>query len=100
LHPPDRAPAHTRDTERLSSRLSRALGYLGSRALGLAPAQRRAVSLETGIQNAPLAIVLLSFPAEIATDVLVAPLLYGVIVVPFSAALALGFRRMSSAPGR
>jgi hypothetical protein len=57
-------------------------------------------SPETGIQNAPLAIaiVLLSFPADVATDGLVAPLLYGVIVVPFSAALSLGLRRMNSAP--
>ena len=95
-------PARTILAATLLGPLGFALGYLGSRALGLGPAQRRAVSLETGIQNAPLAIaiVLLSFPADVVAEVLVAPLLYGVIVVPISAALALGFRRMSTPPGR
>ena len=44
------------------------LGWLGARACGLASPQRRAVSLETGIQNAPLAlgIVLLGFDERAA----------------------------------
>ncbi len=72
-----------------------ALGWIGARILALEPPQRRAVCLETGIQNAPLAIavVTLSFPDEIAPEVLVAPLLYGVIVVPCSAVVAYAFRR-------
>lgn len=45
------------------------------------------VSPETGIQNAPLAlgIVRLSFEPSVQLEVLPAPMLYGVIVVPFSA---------------
>ncbi|MEM9176467.1 MAG: bile acid:sodium symporter family protein [Myxococcota bacterium] len=76
-----------------------ALGWLGARLLALAPPQRRAVCLETGIQNAPLAIaiVTLSFPADQAREVLIAPLLYGVIVVPCSALVAAAFRRAGSA---
>lgn len=77
-----------------------ALGYLGARLLRLAPPQRRAVCLETGIQNAPLAlaVVALSFPADQAPEVMMAPLLYGVIVVPCSAVVAYGFRR-AALPG-
>ena len=71
------------------------LGLAGDRVLGLSPAQRRAVSLETGIQNAPLAlgIILLSFEPSVQRDMLPAPLLYGVIVVPWSALAAALFRR-------
>ena len=71
------------------------LGWLGARLLALETPQRRAVCLETGIQNAPLAlaVVTLSFPADQAPEVLVAPLLYGVLVVPCSAVVAYAFRR-------
>ena len=71
------------------------LGGLAARALGLAGRQAAAVSLETGIQNAPLAlgVVMLSFEASVVDEVLTIPLLYGVIVVPFSALAAFGFRR-------
>lgn len=73
------------------------LGLGGARLLGLGAAQRRAVSLETGIQNAPLAlgIILLSFEPSVQQDMLPAPMLYGVIVVPFSALAAWLFRRSS-----
>ena len=75
------------------------LGSLGARVLGLAPSQARAVSLETGIQNAPLAlgIILLSFGADQQPEILIAPMLYGVIVVPFSALAAWFFRRRDAA---
>ena len=66
------------------------LGYFGARALGLASAQRRAVSLETGIQNVPLAlaIILISFPPALQSEILVVPILFGVTMVPFSALAA------------
>ena len=72
-----------------------ALGYLAARTLGLAKAQRRAVSLETGIQNVPLAlgIILISFPPELQSEILVAPILFGVTIVPLSALVAWLFRR-------
>lgn len=63
------------------------LGYLGARLLGLANAQRRAVSLETGVQNIPLAmaIILISFPGEIQAEVLVVPIFYGITIAPLTA---------------
>lgn len=69
-------------------------GHLGARMLGVAVRQRRTISLETGIQNAPLAIgiVVLSFPGVVAEEALRIPLLYGVLVVPASALLAAVFR--------
>ena len=74
------------------------LGYIGARLLYLAPPQRRAVCLETGIQNAPLAIavVTLSVPADQVSDIWMAPLLYCVIVVPCSAVVAYGFMRAAT----
>ena len=71
-------------------------GYLGALAMGLARAQRRALSLETGSQNTPLAlaIILLSFPAEVQPEIMIVPLLYGVTVVPLTALLAWWFRQI------
>ncbi|MEP5763330.1 MAG: bile acid:sodium symporter family protein [Halieaceae bacterium] len=62
------------------------LGYLIARLLGLGSPQRRAVSLETGIQNIPLAmaIILISFPNEIQHDVLVVPIFYGITITPLA----------------
>ena len=75
------------------------LGYLGARLLGVEPAARRAIALETGIQNAPLAlgIIVLSFSGAVQEEILRVPLLYGVLVVPASALLALIFRGRGSA---
>jgi len=72
------------------------LGYLSALATGLVSAQRRAVSLETGSQNVPLAlgIILLSFPPEVQPEIMIVPLLYGVTVVPFTALVAWSFRRI------
>ena len=51
------------------------LGYLSALATGLVMAQRRAVSLETGSQNVPLAlaIILLSFPTEVQAEIMIIP---------------------------
>jgi len=75
------------------------LGLGSARLLRLEPSRARAVSLETGIQNAPLAlgIILISFDASVQREMLVAPMLYGVIVVPFSALAAALFRRADRA---
>ena len=71
------------------------LGYLSARIMGLEAAQRSAVSLETGSQNAPLVlgIIVISFPPQIQSEILVAPILYGVAIVPFTALAACLFRR-------
>jgi hypothetical protein len=44
------------------------------------------VSLETGLQNIPLAmaIILISFPNEIQHEVLVAPIFYGIAITPLA----------------
>jgi len=62
------------------------LGYLCARFLRLESPQRRAVSLETGLQNIPLAmaIILISFPNEIQHEVLVAPIFYGIAITPLA----------------
>ena len=72
------------------------LGYLSALATGLARAQRRAVSLETGSQNVPLAlaIILLSFPPEVQPEIMTVPILYGVTVAPFTGFMAWLFRRI------
>lgn len=71
------------------------LGYLSARTLGLPSPQRRALSLETGVQNVPLglAIILISFPVEIQSEILVAPIFYGVAITPLAALAALLMRR-------
>lgn len=72
------------------------LGYLSALATGLARAQRRAVSLETGSQNVPLALtlILLSFPSEVQPEIMTVPIVYGVTVAPFTALMAWLFRRI------
>ena len=58
-------------------------GYFFSRVLGMDQRSSRTVSLETGIQNGPLAfaIITLSFSAEIAGDILWPALLYSFFIV-------------------
>ena len=75
------------------------LGWGVSRALGMSPAQRRAVALETGIQNSPLAfaIILAAFPAAEQVQVLWLPMLYALFVLLTASVVTLVLRR-SSAP--
>ncbi len=70
------------------------LGYVVARVLGLGPAQRRAVALETGIQNSPLAfgIIVLSFPEELHLEMLWLPLLYALFVLLTSLVVTLLMR--------
>ncbi len=76
-----------------------AFGALGARLAGVGLPQRRAITLETGIQNAPLAlgIIIASFAGTVQTEILRIPLLYGVLVVPASALVAWAYRRLSLA---
>lgn len=75
------------------------LGYLFARLFGLNPAQRRAVSLETGIQNSPLAIaiIIFTFPESLHRKLLWLPLLYALFVLLSSSLVTLGFR-LTAAP--
>jgi BASS family bile acid:Na+ symporter len=87
--------------------------YIGSIALGLAgftlgyalarlfkqDARRaRTIALETGIQNGPLAvlIVLLTFTGTQQQEVLLIPVLYSLFIVITSSAVAVWFRRITS----
>jgi len=65
------------------------LGYGVSRVVGMGEPQRRAVALETGIQNSPLAfaIILAAFPEAEQAQVLWLPMLYAMFVL-ISASIA------------
>jgi len=71
------------------------LGYLAARLAGLGPRQRRAVSLETGVQNAPLAIavVLATFPEADQDALLKLPFLYAMTALSVGTAATLLYRR-------
>lgn len=75
------------------------LGYLVARIAGLGSKQRQAVSLETGVQNAPLAIavILASFPKENQDALLKLPLLYAMTALCVGAVATLFYRRFPTA---
>jgi bile acid transporter len=75
------------------------MGYLSARVLGLELPQRHAVSLETGLQNVPLAmaIILISFPGDIQSEILVVPIFYGIVITPLAALTALLMRNRGHA---
>lgn len=75
--------------------LGMGLGYAASRGLGLPPAQRRAVALETGIQNSPLAFALIiaTFPESEQTAMLWLPMLYALFVLLSASVATVWFRR-------
>ena len=74
------------------------LGYLAATVGGLEEPQRRAVALETGIQNSPLAIAIIiaSFPEHSHAVMLRLPLLYALGILIVSSGVALGFRAFES----
>lgn len=74
------------------------LGYAAAAALKLDRPARRAVSLETGIQNSPLAlgIIIASFAAAQHQRVMWLPLLYALFVLISSTFVTLWFRRTSA----
>lgn len=74
------------------------LGYLSSYLLKLPSSQRRAISLETGMQNAPIAfaIILLSFPSGQAEKIMWLPILYGTLGMLNGLVAALFFRMFKS----
>ena len=75
-----------------------ALGYLISRGLKQDPRRSRTIALETGIQNGPLAvlIVLLSFTGTQQQEVLLIPVLYSLFIVLTSTAVTIWFRRITT----
>ncbi|MCE2915128.1 MAG: bile acid:sodium symporter, partial [Rubrivivax sp.] len=75
-----------------------ALGYLLSRALKQDTRRARTIALETGIQNGPLAvlIVVLTFTGSQQQDVLLIPVLYSLFIVLTSSAVTVWFRRITT----
>jgi len=76
-----------------------ALGYLVAQLAGLFPAQRQAVSLETGVQNTPLAIaiILAAFPSADQDALLKLPFLYAMTALILGTAVTLVYRRLAKA---
>lgn len=74
-----------------------ALGFGLARLLRQDPNRSRTIALETGIQNGPLAvlIVTLTFTGEQQQQVLLIPVLYSLFIVLSSTAVTLWFRRLS-----
>lgn len=77
------------------------LGYWLARALGQDPNRARTISLETGIQNGPLAvlIVTLTFTGTMQQEILFIPILYSLFIVITSSAVTIWYRRRSIAEG-
>src|SRR5690606_37220073 len=72
-----------------------ALGDLVARTFRLPLPQRRAVSLETGIQNSPLAfaIIATSFEVALQAEMLKLPLLYALFVLIEASIVTAFYRR-------
>ena len=72
------------------------IGYIISKLLKLSEREARSISMETGIQNTPLtiAIISLSFPPSSLNQLLVFPVFYAVFIVVSSAAVSLLYRRI------
>jgi len=74
------------------------LGYSLSRVLRQDLNRSRTISLETGIQNGPLAvlIVTLTFTGEMQQQVLLVPVLYSLFIVLSSSAVTVWYRSMAT----
>ncbi len=74
------------------------LGYFLARGLKQDTLRARTIALETGIQNGPLAIliVLLTFKDEMQQQVLIVPVLYSLFIVLTSSAVTVWFRRITT----
>jgi bile acid transporter len=70
-------------------------GYWISRAIGMFPIFQRAISLETGIQNGPIAfaVILLSFGASVQDEMVWLAILYSTFIVISSSIITLYYRR-------
>ncbi len=73
-------------------------GYYFSRLLGVPPIFQRAVSLETGIQNGPLAfaVILLSFVDPVQSQMIWLAILYSTFIVISSSVITLWYRRIGA----
>lgn len=76
-------------------------GLLLARLFGLPPRFQRAISLETGIQNGPIAfaIILLSFRDPLQSQMLWLAILYSTFIVMTSSGITLYYRRVGKLDG-
>lgn len=77
------------------------LGYWLSRALGQDTNRSRTISLETGIQNGPLAVLIitLTFTGTMQQEILFIPILYSLFIVITSTLITIWYRRTATAEG-
>lgn len=75
------------------------LGYWLSRGLGQDPNRARTISLEIGIQNGPLAVLIitLTFTGTMQQEILFIPILYSLFIVINSTLITLWYRRTATA---
>jgi len=73
-------------------------GYWVARGLAQDTNRARTISLETGIQNGPLAVLVitLSFAGDMQQDVLLIPVLYSLFIVITSTFITLWYRRSAT----
>ncbi len=74
------------------------LGYVLARVFKQDPNRSRTIAMETGIQNGPMAILIvtLSITGAIQQDVLLIPVLYSLFIVISSSIVAFFFRKLST----
>lgn len=74
-------------------------GYWLSRALGQDTNRSRTISLETGIQNGPLAVLIitLTFTGTMQQEILFIPILYSLFIVIMSSLITILYRRSATA---
>ena len=74
-------------------------GYWVARGLAQDTNRARTISLETGIQNGPLAVLVitLTFSGQMQQDVLLIPVLYSLFIVLTSTAITIWYRRTATA---
>lgn len=77
-----------------------ALGYAAATFAGLSRPERRAVGLETGIQNSPLAlgIIVATFPESEHMELMIPPLMYALFVLISSTIVSLVWRQTADEP--
>ncbi len=75
------------------------LGYGFATSLKLHPRNARTIALETGIQNAPLAIAIIvfTFPPDQQQAIMAVPALYSLFIVIVATVVTLVFRRANTA---
>jgi bile acid transporter len=75
------------------------LGYWLARGLGQDANRARTISLETGIQNGPLAVLIITvtFSGTMQQEILFIPILYSLFIVVTSSLITIWYRRTATA---